>query len=309
MSDKKSSKVLAKAQGEQLKAAVLGLPGLLVDDPGQAIEAARAVIGICMDVNPVRLTQLGLATTHAARLAHADMTPVELLGAYGVDKAPKDKKDQAAANLAELTDKAPAVNLRSPKQHKLSAAGRRPAAAPKPEDPKVGERKALVARARFAPDGKLTVKDGTEAQGKALDEAEKRFIATGPVYSTNGYLSGVTVAGTAKGDSQYVYVIDGCGWLLYKDGTGDKDHAWVMHLLVRDPEGALRIEVIEEPACGKSSYSALEAVSGGYDASQDKRRPEGRTPKAEASPEVKVEESATDPAPVAEERELAAAAS
>ncbi len=279
---KAKAKVLTREAADQVKRALTALPAMLADSPEDALKAARMIVGTCVDANPTRLVNVGLSTIDAAKLAHGDLPPRMLLSIYGVGKAKKGEQEaKAAGNLAALAgaevDELPAprtTSVQPAQQHKLSAATKkasdRPRAEPKAEDPKVASRRTLVERARVDDDRKnLSRPAASETYGKALDLAEKRFITDGPTFSTNGYLSGVTV----PGKSEYVYVDqDGVGWLLRKAEDGK---LWVFDLLVRDTAGALRIEQIDGPPCGKSSYAALEQLEGGYDAAKDKRKGSG----------------------------------
>src|SRR4051794_562199 len=195
MSEQTKTRILSKADAAALKKALDVLPSAITVDPARALKIAQTIVGEAMNVNPTRLAQLGIGTEDAAQLAHAGMTPIEVLRVFGVGKADDANKPQAEANLAELTDRAPVANLRAAKQTKLNA---KKAPAPSPVDPKVTERKGVleVRNREFA---RVAVEDNgkgrrvaTETEVKALDAAEKKWTAAGAQWSGNGYRVGTS---------------------------------------------------------------------------------------------------------------------
>jgi hypothetical protein len=278
-------KVITKADADQVKTALGQLPRMLADDPQAALELARTVVGICVDANPARLGNIGLAAVDAAGLAHGSVTPVRLLDVYGLGKAPAELKGQAAANLAELTERAPAQVVGQPAtQHKL-ASKKVPVKAP--EDPEVAGRRAVLAqraeecaleaeRAR-AQGGSLAPRAATEKETAALALAEKKWVLNGTQWSSNGYRVGTTAL-DPKGQSCYVFIDDdGCGHLMQKSPDGTR---WVLDLIGHDGDQAV-VLLVDEPAGAKSYYALLEEWGEGYSKSHDKRK------KAELAAEAK----------------------
>jgi hypothetical protein len=293
MNEKKTeqrAKVITKAQADEVKAALAALPKTLASEqPGEALQLAQKVVGIAVGANPNRLTNIGLAMVHAAQLAHGSMTPVQLLGAYGVGKASDADKAQATANLAELTEVAPQQNLRAATQHKLST---KRVAVKVAEDPKVVERRATIAKrgeecAREAEHaraqgGSLAPRPATEKETSALALAEKKWVLNGTQWSSNGYRVG-TSATDPKGRSCYVFVDgDGCGHLMQKSPDGSR---WVLDLIGHDGDEAV-VLLVDEPVGAKSYYALLEEWGEGYAKGHDKRR------KAEVAAEAKTSEEA-----------------
>jgi hypothetical protein len=292
MSEKKTeqrAKVITKAQADEVKAALAALPKTLASEqPGEALQLAQKVVGIAVGANPNRLTNIGLAMVHAAQLAHGSMTPVQLLGAYGVGKASDADKAQATANLAELTEVAPQQNLRAATQHKLSA---KKAPVKAPEDPKVVERRATIAKRseEFDFEQRRTAdsekREATEKETAALALAEKKWVLNGTQWSSNGYRVG-TSATNPKGQSCYVFIDDdGCGHLMQKSPDGSR---WVLDLIGHVRDAAVVLLVDDEPAGAKSYYALLEEWGEGYSKGHDKRR------KAEVAAEAKAASGAVE---------------
>jgi hypothetical protein len=300
------AKVITKQQADQVKRAIAALPGLLAENPGDAMKAAEAIVGICVDANPARLGNIGIPAVDAASLAHGSMTPVQVLGKFGVGKASDATKAQATANLAELVERAPKQTVKPPAtQHKLSDAQRKADAAAK-VDPKVAERRATIDKlhgqfaAEVAKSASARQRPATEKEKAALELAEKKWIAGGVQWSGNGYRSG-TSGLDPKGESCYVFVDDdGMGWLMQK--SPDRSQ-WVMDLLGFDSDGKAVVLEIDEPASAKSYYAVLEAWGEGYSREHDKRQraaivTEQKKAAAEQKPET--EQSEDTPEPVKE---------
>jgi hypothetical protein len=288
------AKVITKQQADQVKRAIAALPGLLAENPSDAMKAAEAIVGICVDANPARLGNIGIPAVDAASLAHGSMTPVQVLGKFGVGKASDALKAQATANLAELVERAPRQTVKPPAtQHKLSDAKRKAEAAAK-VDPKVAERRATIDKrheecareaARSQDSRKRTA---TEKEKAALELAEKKWIAAGTVWSGNGYRSGASGL-DPKGESCV-------GWLMQK--SPDRTQ-WVMDLIGFDGDQAV-VLLIDEPASHKSYYGVLEAWGEGYSREHDKRQKAAIAAEQKTAKEQKPEQSEGTPEPVKE---------
>jgi hypothetical protein len=299
---KERAKVITKEQADQVKRAFSALPQLLADNPQDAMKAAETIVGVTIDANPARLTNLGIPTVDAASLAHGAMTPVQLLGKFGVGRASEAQKAQCTANLAELVERAPKQVVKAPAtQHKLSDA-KRAAEKKAAEDPKVGERRATLDKRHeeFAREAGKTAdgekRPATEKEKAALELAEKKWIAAGTVWSGNGYRSGASGL-DPKGESCYVFVDDdGQGWLMQKSPDRSR---WVMDLLGFAGDAAV-VLLIDEPAGHKSYYGVLEAWGAGYSREHDKRQKAAIAAEKKAAEEPKTEQSEGTPEPVKE---------